>query len=161
VLGPVRVMLPMVTVPGELETARKMLVEEVDNLTRDGNPARMPELGMMVEVPAAALTAAAFDADFYSIGSNDLIQYTMAASRDCSGVANLYDACNAAVLELIARVAAHGAASGRDVSLCGEMASDPTAIAPLLDAGLTALSVTPVALAQVKFAIAEHGRKAE
>ena len=116
---------------------------------------------MMVEVPAAALTAAAFDADFYSIGSNDLIQYTMAASRDCSGVANLYDASNAAVLELIARVAAHGAASGRDVSLCGEMASDPAAIAPLLDAGLTALSVTPLALAQVKFAIAEHGRKAE
>ena len=161
VLGPVRVMLPMVTVPGELETARKMLVEEIDNLIRDGIPARMPELGMMVEVPAAALTAAAFNADFYSIGSNDLIQYTMAASRDCSGVANLYDARNGAVLELIARVAAHGAASGRDVSLCGEMASDPTAIAPLLDAGLTALSVTPVALAQVKFAIAEHGRKAE
>ena len=161
VLGRVRVMLPMVTVPEELETARNILAEEVDNLTGDGIPARMPELGMMVEVPAAALTAAAFDADFYSIGSNDLIQYTMAASRDCTGVANLYDARNGAVLELIARVAAHGTASGRDVSLCGEMASDPTAIAPLLDAGLTALSVTPVALAQVKFAIAEHGTKAK
>jgi hypothetical protein len=91
---------------------------------------------MMVEVPAAALCIDRFEADFYSIGSNDLIQYTNAASRDCAGVAQLYDPRSPAVLELIARVAAHGARVGREVSLCGDMAAEPALVPLLLDAGL-------------------------
>lgn len=156
-LGTVKVMLPMVTVPAELEAARELLRQSVEQLLAAGIPARTPALGMMVEVPAAALCIDRFDADFYSIGSNDLIQYTNAASRDCAGVAGLYDPSSPAVLELIARVAAHGARVGREVSLCGDMAAEPALVPLLLDAGLRALSVPPLALARVKLAIAEHG----
>ena len=156
-LGTVKVMLPMVTTPAELEAARELLRLSVDELLTAGIPARTPALGIMVEVPAAALCIDRFDADFYSIGSNDLIQYTNAASRDCAGVAALYDPRSPAVLELIARVAAHGAAVGREVSLCGDMAADPALVPLLLDAGLRTLSVPPLALARVKLAIAEHG----
>ena len=156
-LGTVKVMLPMVTVPAELEAARELLRQSVQELLSAGIPARTPALGMMVEVPAAALCIDRFDADFYSIGSNDLIQYTNAASRDCAGVADLYDSRSPAVLELIERVAAHGLSVGREVSLCGDMAADPALVPLLLDTGLRSLSVPPFALAGVKQAIAEHG----
>ncbi|HET6521104.1 MAG TPA: putative PEP-binding protein, partial [Geminicoccaceae bacterium] len=84
--GDLRVMLPMVTVPAELEAARRLLAEAVEGLRAGGVEAAMPRLGIMVEVPAAALAVAVFDgADFYSIGSNDLVQYVMAAARDEPG----------------------------------------------------------------------------
>jgi phosphoenolpyruvate-protein phosphotransferase (PTS system enzyme I) len=159
-LGTVKVMLPMVTTPDELSASRELLHQCVDELLSAGVPARTPALGIMVEVPAAALCVDRFDADFYSIGSNDLIQYTTASSRDCASVGALYDARNPAVLELIARVAAHGSTFGREVSLCGDMAADPELVPLLLDAGLRALSVAPSALARVKLAIAEHGAAA-
>ena len=153
-LGPLKVMLPMVTVPAELEAARDLLLEEFSALTGDGVEAALPALGMMVEVPAAAFNVAQFEVDFFSIGSNDLIQYLTAASRDNSAVAGLYDPGNPAVLELIARVCVHGRATGKEVSLCGDMASDPDQIEPLLAAGMTTLSVAPAALARIKAAIA-------
>jgi phosphotransferase system enzyme I (PtsI) len=109
---------------------------------------------MMVEVPAAALNVAAFPADFLSIGSNDLIQYVMAASRDEPAVANLYRPRDPAVLELIRRVVSISEAQGKEVSLCGEMAADPALVAQLLAAGLRRLSVAPAAIGKVKAAIA-------
>ena len=151
--GPLKVMVPMVTTPDELARARGMLQAAVEELEREGTPAKMPPLGMMVEVPAAALNVAAFEADFYSIGSNDLIQYVMATSRGATGAAHLYDALNPAVLELIARVAEHGAVSGREVSLCGDMAADPDCLPHLIEAGLQVLSVAPAALARTKYAL--------
>ncbi len=154
--GPLKVMLPMVTVPREVEESRRMLREAVGELERAGIPAAMPRLGMMVEVPAAALNVAAFDVDFYSIGSNDLVQYVTATGRDCAAVAALHDPLDPAVLELIGRVAAHGAASGREVGLCGDMASDPRYLPALLDLGLRSLSVAPARLARVKAEIARH-----
>lgn len=108
----------------------------------------------MVETPAAAITIDAFDAAFYSIGSNDLTQYVMAASRDSEAVAALNDPSRAAVMRLIASVAAHGAAVGRKVSLCGDAAGDPALVRQLLTAGLRALSVSPAALDRTKQAIA-------
>ena len=108
----------------------------------------------MVEVPAAAITIERFDAAFFSIGSNDLTQYVMAAARDLDAVANLNDPANPAVLRLIAQVAAHGAAIGRKVSLCGDAGAEPKFIQALLTAGLRALSVAPTALASIKEAIA-------
>ncbi len=155
--GPLKVMLPMVTVPREIEETRAMLAAAVADLAREGIAAVMPRLGMMVEVPAAALNVAAFTVDFYSIGSNDLVQYVTATGRDCAAVAALHDPLDPAVLELIGRVIAHGAATGREVGLCGDMASDPRFLPALLDLGLASLSVAPARLAKVKAEIARHG----
>ncbi len=158
--GAVKVMLPMVTVPGELRRAAEMLDEEVAALAAAGIPARRPPLGIMVEVPAAALSAAQFDAAFYSIGSNDLVQYTLAAARD-GGVADLADAANPAVLELIARTVRAGLSSGAEVSLCGDAAAEPALVSKLLATGLRTLSVAPVAVARVKAAVAACDPRAE
>ncbi len=152
--GPLKVMFPMVTVPAEMDQARALFEEEVAGLTEAGIEARTPPLGMMVEVPAAALDVAHVKAEFFSIGSNDLVQYVTATGRDNAAVAALHDALNPAVLELIGRVAAHGVRVGCEVSLCGDMAAEPASLARLLDAGLRAVSVAPAALARTKAAIA-------
>ena len=155
--GPLKVMLPMVTVPREIEETRALLKAAVGDLMKRGVAAAMPSLGMMVEVPAAAINAARFDVDFCSIGSNDLVQYVTATSRDNSAVAALHDPLDPAVLELIGRVVASGAASGREVGLCGDMASDTRYLPKLLDLGLRSISVAPARLAAVKAGIARHG----
>ena len=157
VRGPLKVLLPMVTLPCELEQARRLLAAEIDTLRAEGTGAVMPPLGMMVEVPAAALGIAEFAADFLSIGSNDLVQYVMAAGRDCPGVAGLHDPLHPAVLELIERVAHHGERAGIEVSVCGEMAADPKCLAALLEAGVRAVSVPPARLADIKTALARCG----
>ena len=156
-LGPLKVMLPMVTVPREVEETRALLQAAVAELAKAGAPATMPSLGMMVEVPAAALNVGLFNVDFYSIGSNDLVQYVTATSRDCAAVSALHDPLDPAVLELIGRVVAHGAANGREVGLCGDMASDPRYLPVLLDLGLRSISVAPARLAKVKAEIARRG----
>src|SRR2546422_68561 len=157
-LGPLKVMLPMVTTPAELDEVREMLREEAAALGARGIVATVPPLGIMVEVPAVAIAIGRFDAAFYSIGTNDLVQYVTACSRESADLSALYDPLNPAVLELIARVAAHGRASGREVSVCGEMASDPELVPHLLDAGITSLSVAPSALGRVKHGVWDHAR---
>ena len=152
--GGLRVMLPMVTAPDELHEVRRLLAAEVEALRAAGIEAVAPRLGMMVEVPAAALTIETFDADFFSIGTNDLTQYVLAAGRDSTAVADLLDPLHPAVLELIARVAGHGARSGREVSVCGEMAARPEGLRALLDTGIRTFSVPPAALASTKAALA-------
>lgn len=153
-LGNLKVMVPMVTRPQELATARALFEQAVADCRAAGKAAALPPLGMMVEVPAAALTAGDFPADFYSIGSNDLVQYVTASGRDNNSVADLYDPANPAVLELIARTVAAGRARGVEVSLCGDMASDPALVPLLLERGLHVLSVAPGRLAAVKAAVA-------
>jgi phosphoenolpyruvate-protein phosphotransferase (PTS system enzyme I) len=152
--GAIEVMLPMVTVPGELAEAQRHLDEMVAALQSGAIDCRRPPLGIMVEVPAAAIMIEAFDAAFFSIGSNDLTQYVMAAARDSDAVSSLNDPAHPAVLRLIAQVAAHGAATGRKVSLCGDAGGEPRLIEALLATGLRALSVAPAGLARVKQAIA-------
>jgi phosphotransferase system enzyme I (PtsI) len=152
--GAVRIMLPMVTIPQELNVARHLLDEAMAGLAGEGVPARRPPLGIMVEVPAAAIAIDLFDADFFSIGSNDLTQYVTAAGRDIGSVADLADPLNPAVLRLIASVAQFGRSAGREVSLCGDAGADPAVVAHLLRAGLRSLSVAPTALARAKQAIA-------
>jgi phosphotransferase system enzyme I (PtsI) len=151
--GPLRIMVPMVTVPAELERVRALLEDELAALTAAGVPVRRPPLGMMVEVPAAALTVELFDAAFFSIGSNDLAQYTTAAARDLGGLAELVRPLHPAVLELVGRVVARCSARGREVSLCGDAAADPALVGVLLACGLRALSVAPAALATTKAAV--------
>src|SRR3984957_4587160 len=152
--GDLRVMLPMVTVPAELEATRTLLDEVMTSLARDRIPAVRPKLGIMIEVPAAAIAVDLFDADFFSIGSNDLTQYVTAAGRDIGAVADLADPLNPAVLRLIASVARHGRESGRGVSLCGDAGGEPRVIGALLRAGLRSLSVAPQSVAAAKQAIA-------
>jgi phosphotransferase system enzyme I (PtsI) len=152
--GALKIMLPMVTAPAELAAARALLDEELAALAASGVAARRPPLGIMVEVPATALTIEEFDADFFSIGSNDLTQYVTAAGRDIAAVADLADPLNPAVMRLVGMVVAHGRAHGREVSLCGDAGGDPAVIPRLLATGLRSLSVAPAALGRTKAAIA-------
>jgi phosphoenolpyruvate-protein phosphotransferase (PTS system enzyme I) len=153
--GSLKVMFPMVTTPSEFEAARTLFHQVISALQAEGRDARMPELGMMVEVPAAALRIQDFDAAFYSIGGNDLTQFVMACDRGNGAVSHLYDAVNPAVIELVRRVVDHGRASGREVTLCGDAAANPAHALALLRCGLRGLSVSPNALAAVKRAILE------
>ncbi len=157
--GPVNVMFPMVTVPAELAEARRMMLTEMAGLQRAGVKCAVPRMGIMVEVPAAALTAADFDADFYSIGSNDLIQYATACARDNTSLAPLADARNPAVAELIRRTVEAARRRGVDVSLCGDMASSPELIGGLLDTGLRTLSCAPAQIGPVKLAVSRYAPK--
>jgi phosphotransferase system enzyme I (PtsI) len=152
--GSLKIMLPMVAVPSELDRAAAMLDDEFAALTAQGIPCARPPLGIMVEVPAAALCAEDFHAAFYSIGSNDLTQYTMAAARDIGAVADLNDTGNPAVLALIARTVESAIKRGVEVSLCGDAAAETRLTGPLLATGLTTLSVAPVAVSRLKAAIA-------
>jgi len=155
--GELKVMFPMVTAPWEFDAACELFDDAVSELRIEGISAATPALGMMVEVPAAALGIAHFDADFFSIGSNDLIQYVTAVNREEKRLVQLFDPLDPGVLELIARVADHGRQENKEVSLCGDMASDPRCMPALLQAGLRSLSVAPAALGRAKAAIASWG----
>jgi phosphoenolpyruvate-protein phosphotransferase (PTS system enzyme I) len=148
--GNLKVMFPMVTIPEELEAGRRLFHEAVDRLQAEGIPAALPQIGIMVEVPAAALTIERFEASFFSIGSNDLAQYVTACDRTNGSLETLIDPLHPGVLELIRRTVDHGKHAGVSVSLCGEMAGDPRCIPVLLSCGLRELSVNPSVLAQVK-----------
>lgn len=156
VRGPLQVMLPMIAVQAEIDETRKLFETCQAELEAEGIEAALPPLGIMVEIPAAAIAIETLTADFYSIGSNDLIQYVMAAARDAGGrVGALNDPAHPAVLRLIEQVARHGAESEKAVSLCGDMAADPAMVPVLLRAGLRKLSVAPAAFDRVKGAIHE------
>jgi phosphoenolpyruvate-protein phosphotransferase (PTS system enzyme I) len=159
VTGNLKVMIPMVTVPEELARCRELFRGVVGELHAEGVAAAMPSIGMMVEVPAAAMAIEDFDAEFYSIGSNDLIQYVMAASRDEPQLADLARPSRA-VFQLIAHVVDHARRCGRDASLCGDLAGDPQQVASLLDQGLRGFSVAPGALGAVRAEISRYSGKA-
>ena len=150
VRGNLKVMFPMVTSAEELEAGRRLFADVVQRLKAEGVAAMLPEVGIMVEVPAAALAIASFKASFFSIGSNDLAQYVLACDRSNGALAPLMDPLHPAVLELITRTAEHGRRAGINVSLCGDMASDPRCIPALLNCGLRELSVNASALARIK-----------
>jgi len=149
--GDLRILLPMVTLPAELNQASALLDGAVADLRAEGLPARRPPLGVMVEVPAVAIKPQLFSsAEFFSIGSNDLTQYVMAAARDNAGVAALHDCGHPAVITLIEQVVEAGASLGIPVSLCGDMAGDPNHLDSLLRTGLRQLSVPPAMLGATK-----------
>lgn len=152
--GNLKVMLPMVATPRDLAQGRAHLGAVVSDLAARRVVHAIPTLGIMVEVPAVAIAIDRFDADFYSIGSNDLTQYVMAAARDIASLADYADAADPAVLSLIARTVEHGKRTGREVSLCGDAASDPAMVPRLLEVGLRSLSVSTASVGLVKAAIA-------
>lgn len=154
VQGNLKVMFPMISLAAEYAAAKALFKEEAAALAAAGVAHKMPPLGIMVEVPAVAIAPVAFaGVAFFSIGSNDLTQYVMAAGRDNGAVAALNDVRHPAVLALIEKVARYGAASGIPVSLCGDAGGDPQAIPHLLRAGLRQLSVAPAQLPLAKAAI--------
>jgi phosphotransferase system enzyme I (PtsI) len=154
--GNLKVMFPMISVADEYERAAALFAEEAFNLTASGIAHQVPPLGIMVEVPAVALALEGFvRVAFFSIGSNDLTQYVMAAARDNVAVVHLNQVTNPAVIRLIGLVAKFGANHNIPVSLCGDAGGDPAAIPALLKAGLRDLSVVPAQLARAKAAIAD------
>jgi len=144
-----------VSLPRELVAARAMLDEEIAALLSAGVPARRASLGIMVEVPSAAIAADQFDAEFFSIGSNDLTQYVAAAGRDVEAVADLADPVQPAMLRLLRYVVEVARAQRIDVSLCGDAGGDPRAIPLLLATGLRCLSMAPAQVGSAKLAVAE------
>jgi phosphocarrier protein FPr len=154
---PIRVMFPMVASVRELREAREALDRASADLAAAGHPSPREDLevGVMIEVPAAALIAGALAplADFFSIGTNDLTQYTLAADRGNARVADLADAMHPAVLRLIAATCEAAGAAGRWVGVCGEVAGDPMATPLLLGLGVRELSMSAPAIALVKRAV--------
>ncbi len=143
--GTVRIMFPLVTNVSELRQARMILSDVIEELDDEGVKIdRAVEVGMMIEAPSAAVMAASFarEVDFFSIGTNDLIQYTLAVDRTNERVANLYSGAHPAVIKLIKEIARAARRRGVETSICGELAGDPNYTMLLLGLGLRTLSVT-------------------
>jgi len=153
-LGPVRILLPMVSSVGEVLAVRDALNQTIRRLKRRGAriPDQHPPLGVMIEIPGAALAADALAkvADFFAIGTNDLIQYTLAVDRGDEQVAYLHNPLHPAVLRLIQFAVEAALRAQKPVSLCGEMAGDPRYTALLLGFGIRDLSMAPANIPRVK-----------
>ncbi|MCP4190524.1 MAG: phosphoenolpyruvate--protein phosphotransferase [Planctomycetaceae bacterium] len=152
-LGDVRVMFPLISTVQELRQAKAELCAIMDDLSNAGIDfnARIP-VGMMVEVPAAAMTIDRFvkESDFISIGTNDLIQYTLAVDRSNKDVAELYNASDPAILQLIYRVTQAAQQGSIPATLCGQMSASSIYTMLLLGLGLRSLSVPPSAIPEIK-----------
>ncbi len=152
--GPVRILLPMISTIGEIRRAREAMEQVARRLRRRGVrlPQSLPPLGAMIEVPGAALAADALagEADFFAVGTNDLIQYTLAIDRTDEQVAHLYNPLHPAVLRLV-QFAVEAAARRRiPIGVCGEIAGEPRYAALLLGLGLRELSMAPQNIPRVK-----------
>ncbi len=153
VYGDLWVMLPMVSTLDEVRSYRAFADEVMEELEREGLPFRRDiRLGVMIEVPGAALMADVFarEVDFLSIGTNDLIQYSLAVDRNNEHVANLYQPLHPGILRMLRFVIDSARAAGIEVSLCGEMAADPRHALLLIGMGLRRLSVSPRRIPEIK-----------
>jgi phosphoenolpyruvate-protein phosphotransferase (PTS system enzyme I) len=151
--GDLRIMLPLVNEVSDIRRTRQLLEEEAERLEQEGIPFNAGcKVGVMIETPAAALTASelARYADFFSIGTNDLVQYTLAVDRGNARLASLYNPFHPAVVRLMERTARAGRDAGIEVSVCGEMAGNPLGVFLLIGLGINALSVAAAALPEVK-----------
>jgi phosphoenolpyruvate-protein phosphotransferase (PTS system enzyme I) len=152
-LGPIKIMFPLVSTVQELRQAKMVLNDVMEELEEENVPFdRAIPVGMMVEVPSAALMAPTFarEVSFFSIGTNDLIQYTLAVDRGNERVANLYSGASPAVLQLVKNVIRTGKRFRVPTSLCGEIAGDPLFTILLIGLGLRTLSLVPSQIPRVK-----------
>jgi phosphocarrier protein FPr len=154
---PLKVMFPMVSTLAEYRDAVSVLARTREQLSERGETPGKLEVGVMIEVPAAALAADAFarEVDFFSIGTNDLVQYTMAAERGNEAVSDLADGLHPSVLRLVRSVTEAADAHGKWVGVCGELGSDPQAVPLLVGLGVSELSVNPPAVPATKEAVRE------
>ena len=150
--GRVKMLIPMLAHLGEIRQTLALIEQARTELTREDVPFGVVELGAMIEIPAAALTLKTFlkHFDFLSIGTNDLIQYTLAIDRADESVAHLYDPLHPAVLRLVADTIAECRTQGKEVSVCGEMAGDVAMTRLLLGLGLRSFSMHPAQILAVK-----------
>lgn len=151
--GDVRIMLPLIVSTDEVRQSRFLLAECASELAARDVPHRADvPLGIMIETPAAAMIADALakDVAFFSIGTNDLVQYTLAVDRGNASLASRYTPLHPAVLRLIARAQQVGAAAGLEVNVCGEMASEPLMAYALIGLGIRQLSVSAISVPMVK-----------
>jgi phosphotransferase system enzyme I (PtsI) len=162
VFGNLRIMFPMISSVEELETTLDFVAEVLAELDSEGIENRVVPLGAMIEVPAAAICAdmLAEHVDFFSLGSNDLLQYTAAVDRDNDRVAYLYRPLQPAMLRLLRMVVEAADKAGIELSLCGEIAGDPSIAAVLVGMGFRELSIAAIGIPDVKemigrFTIAE------
>ncbi|GIP20750.1 phosphoenolpyruvate--protein phosphotransferase [Paenibacillus sp. J22TS3] len=149
VYGNLRIMFPMIATLGEFREAKALLLEEKEKLKAEGiEVSENIQLGIMVEIPSTAVLADQFakEVDFFSIGTNDLIQYTMAADRMNERVSYLYQPYNPAILRLVKMVIDAAHKEGRWAGMCGEMAGDTTAIPLLLGLGLDEFSMSATSI---------------
>jgi phosphotransferase system enzyme I (PtsI) len=155
--GPLRIMFPFVSSVQEVRTARTLIDQARQELEARGITAPDVPIGIMIEVPSAAFTASllAREVDFFTIGTNDLIQYTLAVDRTDERVSDRYEPLHPAVLRLLRAVRRGAARRGIPVAVCGEMASDPLLLRLLLGCGLFAFSMTPGALAMARRVVQE------
>jgi phosphotransferase system enzyme I (PtsI) len=155
VYGDVRLLIPMLSQVGEIRQAIDAIARAQQQLTEAGVPFRKVPLGAMIEVPAAAMILPAFLRyfDFVSVGTNDLIQYTLAIDRADEAVAHLYDPWHPAVLRLVQQTIAQARAAGRGISVCGEMAGDRDFTELLLGFGLRSFSMHPSRIPDIKQAV--------
>jgi phosphotransferase system enzyme I (PtsI) len=153
---PVSILIPVVRGVDDVREVRALVRQVQSELSADGRKFRSDvPLGAMIEVPSAAITARAIarEVEFLSLGTNDLVQYVLAADREDESVAPYYQPLHPAVLRLIGAVAEAADAAGRELTICGEMAGDPLHIELLLGLGLRSLSVAPGEMLAVKSAI--------
>jgi phosphoenolpyruvate-protein phosphotransferase (PTS system enzyme I) len=151
--GNISVMFPLISTILELRQARMVLREAMEDLEEEGVPFdRGIRIGMMVEVPAAVLMMDHFveDVDFFSIGTNDLIQYVLAVDRSNKDVAGLYTAADPSVLRLIEMAVKAARQHGKPISTCGQMCGNPLYTMLLIGLGLRCLSITPAAIPEIK-----------
>jgi phosphoenolpyruvate-protein phosphotransferase len=157
VSGPVKVLLPMVTTIDEVRATREIYQRVAKRLRRRGEtmPERLPPIGIMIETPAAALSAdaLALEADFFAIGTNDLTMYAMAADRGDADVAKLYDPLHPGLLRLVQFTIEASLRLRKPVSVCGEMAANPKLTPLLLGLGLRCLSMNASAVPRVKMVV--------
>jgi phosphotransferase system enzyme I (PtsI) len=152
-LGNVKIMFPLITNHQELMQAKMILRDVMEDLDEESIPYnRSIEMGIMIETPSAALTAStlAREANFFSIGTNDLIQYTLAVDRGNELVSTLYSATDPAVLRLIRTVIQDAHKAQIEMSVCGEMASEPDYVMLLLGLGIRTISITPPMIPEIK-----------
>lgn len=155
--GPLRIMFPFVASADEVRIARAVAAEAAAELARAAAAPPPTALGIMIEIPSAALTAdlLAPEADFFSVGTNDLIQCCLAVDRADDRVSRLYEPYHPAVLRILRAVARSARRAGIPLALCGEMAADPGALALLIGLGVREFSVAPTAIPLVKQVIRE------
>ena len=153
--GRVKVMAPMVADAGDVATLRRLADRARTELVTEGRPMGAVDLGVMLEIPSAILTADTYvhDLKFVSIGTNDLLQYTLAADRGNPSLERYRDSLHPALLQLIRLAVESAKRSGIELSICGEMAGDPAAALMLVGLGVRVLSMVPANLAAVRRAI--------